>query len=139
MTKKEIKQMLEKFRQLAQSQKQLNQSLAGNVEVTLKHCNKYYNPNDLIKKERKVIIEACESCYKLYIQAYNRSVFDSSIYSLCALGAAYGADQFMYNNGVTKVMHPLAVLKNGGLTDNDLGEIEAFQNLISKYGNPTDY
>ena len=138
MDKSTIKQTLEKFRELANSNRQINQHLAGNVEMSLDYYKKKYKPTDLITHEKQVIVEASEHCYNVFVQFYKRTVFDSSIYALCSLGASYGADQYMYDNGVQKAIHPLTKIRNGGLTDNELGEIEAFNNLCVKFGNPSD-
>lgn len=138
MDKSTIKRTLEKFRELANSNHQINQHLAGNVQMSLEYYKKNYRASDLVAKERQVIIEASEHCFNVFVQFYNKSVFDSSIYALCSLGASYGADQYMYDNGIQKAIHPLTKIRNGGLTDNELGEIEAFNNLCVKFGNPSD-
>lgn len=139
MTKNEIKQTLEKFKELFQSNLQLNNAFTSNIEAAMNYCDGHYKPEHVGEHLRRTIIEASDACFQLYVNHYNRSNFDSSIYALCALGAAYGADKYMYENGVSIFTSPLHQLKNGGLNDSDLGEIDAFQNLCELYGLPRDF
>ena len=133
-----IKETLEKFRVLAKNNLNMNRKMALNLEMSIKYYTKNYKPYDLVKLEIQAIEEATVECFQIFGSFYKNVKFDSSIYALCALGAAYGADKYMYDNGIRKAIHPTTILANDGMTDNDIGEIKAFKKLCLKFGYPRD-
>lgn len=110
-------------------------SMMQNFQMTKIGSKAFLNSNYVPKHfesnlEIDAIIKCADYNFSLWHKMDPTKNYDITIYLLSVLGASYTVDDLMHENGIQKIVHPLAI------SHNEEGEIKSLIYLFNKYGSP---